>query len=112
MNIDLDQIQKDIIENKKRHNWAIGDIKGEFCYLYGEVAEAYDAYHKNMPREELGSELADIAIYLLGLSDMLGFSLADEINKKMEINAHRKYMIVDGKEIKVDDRTLGDSDKK
>lgn len=102
--IDLDQKQKEIIQNKKNHGWEIGNLNQEFCYLYGEVAEAYDAYHKKLPKEELGSELGDIAIYLLGISEMLGFSLADEIEKKMETNKHRKYIQVNGKQIKIDDR--------
>ena len=54
----------------------------------GEVAEAYDAYHKN--KEDLGSELADVAIYLMGLSEILGYDLHDEIVKKREINSKRK----------------------
>lgn len=102
--IDLDQKQKEIIENKKKHGWEIGLINQEFCLMYGEVAEAYDAYNKNLSKEELGSELADIAIYLLGISEMLGFSLSNEIEKKMEINKHRKYIQREGKVVKVDDR--------
>lgn len=103
MEIDLDQKQKEIIENKIKHGWPIDDIHWEFCLLYGEVAEAFDAYNKKMKKEELGSELADIGIYLLGLSEMLGFSLQDEIQKKMEINKHRKYINKDGVTIKVEE---------
>lgn len=102
--IDLDKKQKEIIENKKNHGWEIGNFNQEFCYLYGEIAEAYDAYNKKLSKEELGSELADIAIYLLGISEMLGFSLADEIEKKMETNKHRKYINHNGKVVKIDDR--------
>lgn len=106
MNIDLDQKQKEIIQNKKNHGWEIGLIEQEFCLLYGEVSEAYEAYKKSFPKNELGSELADIAIYLLGLSDMLGFSLAEEIEKKMETNRHRKYIKQGDKVIKIDDRNI------
>ena len=102
MNIDLDLKQKEVIENKKNHGWALGKIPEEFCYLYGEVGEAYDAWLKG--KDDLGSELADVALYLLGISEMLGFSLAEEIEKKLEINRHRKYFNIDGKEVKVDDR--------
>ena len=102
--IDIDEKQKEVVKNKKNHGWKLGDIKSEFLLLYGEVAEAYDAYNKNFEKEDLGSELADIAIYLLGISEMLGFSLAEEIVKKMETNSHRIYKKVDGKTIKVDDR--------
>ena len=101
MSIDLDTVQKEVIENKKNHGWEV-KIPDEFCYLYGEVAEAYDAYIKN--KDDLGLELADVAIYLMSIAETLGFSLSDEILKKMEINRHRKYIKVDGKTIKIDDR--------
>ncbi len=103
MQIDLDQKQKEIMQNKRKHGWNTEKIPEEFCYLYGEVGEAYDAYLKN--KDDLGSELADIAIYLLGISEMLGFSLQEEIQKKIEINNHRVYKVVNGKMIKFDDRT-------
>ena len=46
-------------------------------------------------------ELADIAIYLLGLCEILGFSLEDEVLKKMKINEKRIY--IDGKKIEPKD---------
>jgi len=101
--IDLDKKQKEVIDNKVKHGWNTTKIPEEFCYLYGEVGEAYDAWLKG--KEDLGGELADVALYLMGISEMLGFSLADEIEKKMEINRHRVYKEVNGKVIKFDDRT-------
>ena len=92
--IDLDQKQKEVIQNKINHGWELGNIHWEFCLLYGEVAEAFDAYNKK--KEDLGLELADIALYLLGISEMLGFSLEEQIEKKLEINKHRKYIKKDG----------------
>ena len=94
MEKNLDEKQKEIIQNKINHGWEIGNITQEFCLMYGEVAEAFDAYLKH--KDDLGSELADIAIYLMGLSEMLGFSLQEEIVKKMEINAKRKYILENG----------------
>ena len=44
----------------------------------------------------MGSELADIAIYLMGLSQMLGFSLEEEISDKIKINENRNYEKVNG----------------
>ena len=92
--VDLNKKQKEVIQNKINHGWAIDKIPEEFCLLYGEVSEAYEAYLKK--KDDLGSELADIAIYLLGISEMLGFSLQEEIVKKMEINIHRKYYYENG----------------
>ena len=69
--------------------------------MYGEVAEAFDAYRKK--KDDLNEELADIAIYLLGLSEMLGFDLEDEILKKVSKNKKRVYKNVDGTNIRVSD---------
>ena len=99
--IDLNQKQKEVMENKQKHGWSVR-IPEEFCYLYGEVGEAYDAWLKK--KDDLGGELADVALYLMSIAETLGFSLEDEIVKKMEINKHRVYKIIDGKEVKFDDR--------
>lgn len=104
--IDLNDIQKQVMENKVKHGWSTTDVKGEFCYLYGEVAEAYDAWLKK--KDDLGSELADVAMYLMGVASMLNLSLEEEILKKLEINKHRVYKIIDGKEVKFDDRDIKD----
>lgn len=89
--MDLDEMQKRIWDNKVKKGFNLTDVPKEFCYLYGEVAEAYDAYLKK--KDDLGEELADVAIYLLGLSNMLGFSLKEEIEKKMKINEQREYVV-------------------
>jgi NTP pyrophosphatase (non-canonical NTP hydrolase) len=51
------------------------------------MAEAFDAWRKS--REDLGEELADVAIYLLSLAEMTGVDLQDEIEAKMAKNAAR-----------------------
>lgn len=98
--MDLNVVQKQILENKINKGFNTTDICKEFCFLTGEVAEAFEAYYKK--KDDLGSELADIAIYLLGLSEILGFSLEDEINKKMKINLERQYKKVNGVLVKKD----------
>ena len=47
-------------------------------------------------KEDLGEELADVAIYLLGLSEILKIDLEDEILKKVYKNSKREYKIIDG----------------
>ena len=96
--MNLKEIQKEILQNKINKGFNITDINKEFCLLYGEVSEAYDAYRKN--KDDLGEELADIAIYLLGLSEILGKDLEEEIINKIEINKNRKYKNVNGTMIK------------
>ena len=96
--MDLDKIQQQIWDNKVKKGFNTTDVYKEFCFLSGEVAEAFEAYHKK--KDDLGSELADIAIYLMGLSQMLGFSLENEINKKLKINELRQYEKINGVLIK------------
>ena len=45
--MNLKEIQKEILQNKINKGFNITDINKEFCLLYGEVSEAYDAYRKN-----------------------------------------------------------------
>ncbi len=40
--------------------------------------------------------MADVAIYLLGISEILGIDLEDEIQKKVYKNSKREYKVVDG----------------
>ncbi len=98
--MDLDQMQKRVYQNKLNKGFNVTDVPKEFCYLYGEVAEAYDAYLKN--KEDLGEELADIAIYLLGLSEILGYNLKEQIEYKMQKNEKRVYKKVGKSYIKVE----------
>ncbi|MBR5798416.1 MAG: hypothetical protein IKY29_05640 [Clostridia bacterium] len=92
--MNLREAQKAIYQNKVDKGFNTSDVNKEFCLLYGEVAEAYDAWRKK--KENVGEELADVAIYLLGLSEILGVDLAEEIEKKMRINQNRQYQDVNG----------------
>lgn len=92
--MNLTEMQKAVYQNKVDKGFNITDINKEFCFLYGEVSEAYDAWRKK--RENVGEELADVAIYLLGLSEILGVDLASAIENKMKINQKREYRMLDG----------------
>lgn len=98
--MELNEMQKRAWENKVKKGFNTTNVFQEFCYLYGEIGEAYEAFIKK--HDDLGGELADIALYLLGLSEMLGFNLKDEIEKKIEINEHRQYVNVNGVLVKKD----------
>ena len=87
--MDLKAIQKEVLENKRRHGFNTTNIEQEFCYLYGEVAEAYDAYYKE--KDTFPEELADVAIYLLGIAEIKGVNLGAEIQKKVQKNQKRQY---------------------
>ena len=92
--VDLKKLQKEIYQNKVDKGFNVTDVNKEFCLTYGEVGEAYEAWRKN--KADLGEELADVAIYLLGLSEILGIELEDEIQKKVYKNSKREYKMLDG----------------
>ena len=98
--IELKKIQSKVIDNKIKHGFNTTDICKEFCLLYGEVGEAYEAYRKK--KDDLGEELADVAIYLLGISEILNIDLESEILKKIDINSKRKYEKINGVNFKVE----------
>ena len=92
--VDLKKLQKEIYQNKVDKGFNVTDVNKEFCLTYGEVSEAYEAWRKK--KDDLGEELADVAIYLLGLSEILGIDLEDEIQKKVYKNSKREYTVIDG----------------
>ena len=42
--VDLNELQKTIYQNKVKKGFNITNIPQEFCYIYGEVGEAYEAW--------------------------------------------------------------------
>ena len=64
-----------------------GELVAEFQWLTAEESK-----RTNMSAEKLNDvelEIADVAIYLLRLCDVLGIDLAEVIRKKLEINQTR-----------------------
>lgn len=94
MTMDWSELQKRVYQNKVDHDFNVTDIREEFLLLYGEVGEAFEAWERGGPG--LGEELADVAIYLLGLAEILHIDLGAEVERKMEINRRRRYAVVDG----------------
>lgn len=92
--MELKEMQQRVYENKLKHGFNVTNVELEFCLLEGELSEAFEAYIKK--HNNLGEELADTAIYLMGLSQILGIDLQDEIEKKMKINESREYVKVNG----------------
>lgn len=98
--LDTLEAQKRVMENKIKHNFNTTDMNLEFILLYSEVAEAAKAWREKDP--ELGEELADIGIYLLGLAEFAGVDLGAEIEKKMLKNEKREYKVIGSKWIKTE----------
>ena len=55
----------------------------EFCHLYREIGEAYDAWFKGL--DTFPEELADITIFLLGIAELNDIDLEKEIKKKLRL---------------------------
>lgn len=94
-------LQRRVYANKVAKGFNVTDVPLEFCHLSGEMAEAFEAYRKDLPT--IGEELADVAISLLGLADILHVDLETEIGAKMAKNAARTYRKVNGKDVRVGD---------
>ena len=92
--IDFKKLQKDVYQNKVNHGFNVTDVNMEFCLAYGELGEAYMAWLKK--KDDLGEEFADVVIYLMGLSEILGIDLETEIVNKIDKNAKRVYAIENG----------------
>ncbi len=90
MIIDTKKLQKEVLDNKRRHNFNTTDIKFELLLLYGEVNELFKGWLKQ-DDDNINEELADVGIFLLGVSEMLGSDLGKDIVDKIEINKNRIY---------------------
>ncbi|WEV41247.1 MazG nucleotide pyrophosphohydrolase domain-containing protein [Lactobacillus sp. ESL0681] len=90
MIIDTQKLQKRVLQNKRAHGFNTTDVKFELLLLYGEVNELFQGWQKD-DKENIDEELADVAIFLLGIAEMLKSDLGDDIIKKMKINEKRIY---------------------
>jgi 8-oxo-dGTP diphosphatase len=70
-----------------------------------EVLEHFQWRDDLKDREELATELADVALYLLQLASISGIDLEQAVLKKLETNANREW---DQKKSNVESQTTGD----
>ena len=100
--VDLTTLQKQVYQNKLDKGFDVRDNKEnmfkQFCYLQGELSEAFEAYNRNTGT--LGEELADVCLYILGLCEIKGINLEQEILNKLEIIKKRKYVRINGSMIR------------
>lgn len=87
--MDIRSAQKLAWDNKLTKGFNTSDVPLEFCLLSGEVAEAFDAWRKAQP--DLPEELADAAIFLFGLAEMVGADLQEAVEAKLAVNEIRVY---------------------
>jgi NTP pyrophosphatase (non-canonical NTP hydrolase) len=87
--VDIRSAQKRAWENKLAKGFNTTDVPLEFCLLSGEIAEAFDAWRKR--RQDVAEELADTAIFLLSLAEMIGVDLQEAVEAKLAANEARVY---------------------
>lgn len=87
--IDLKALQKEVMRNKLEKGFNTTDVALEFCRAHEELSEAFSKFNKG--QDGVAEEFADVAIFLLGMSEILGFDLEKELTRKIEINKNRKY---------------------
>lgn len=98
--VDLNELQKQAYQNKLDKKFNVTDVSMEFALTYGELSEAYEAWIKK--KGNVGEEIADVIIYLLGLCEILNVNLEQELLNKIEINKNRVYKNIDGVVTKVE----------
>ena len=107
--IDLKELQKEVMRNKLEKGFNTTNVALEFCHAHEELSEAFHKYNKR--EKGVAEELADVAIFLLGMSGILGFDLEKELLAKIEKNKKRKYTkekSPDGKDVFIRVRTPED----
>ena len=98
--VDLNKLQKEIMRNKIEKGFNTTDVALEFCRAHEELSEAFSKFNKG--QDGVAEEFADVAIFLLGMSEILGYDLEKELVAKIEKNKNRKYKVgktPDGKNI-------------
>jgi len=98
--VDLKELQKEVVKNKIEKGFNMSNIALEFCRAHEELSEAFSKYNKN--QDGVAEEFADVAIFILGMCEQLGYDLEKELVRKIEVNKHRKYIkskSPDGKDV-------------
>lgn len=104
--VDFKELQKEIMRNKLEKGFNTTDVAIEFCRAHEELSEAFSKYNKN--QDGVAEEFADVAIFLLGMCEILGYDLEKELLEKIEKNKNRKYIkskSPDGKDIFIREKT-------
>ncbi len=107
--VNLKEIQKEIMRNKIEKGFNTTDVALEFCRAHEELSEAFSKFSKS--QDGVAEEFADVAIFLLGMCEILGYDLEKELVHKVEVNKNRKYKkskSTDGKDIFIREKTTID----
>ena len=99
--MDIRSAQQLAWENKQRKGFNTTDVPLELSLLHGEIAEFFGAWRRGEPGQ--AEELADVAIYLLGLAEMVGVDLDAQVEAKIAKNELRAYVKQNGVLVKITD---------
>jgi NTP pyrophosphatase (non-canonical NTP hydrolase) len=111
----FEEAQQEVMAHKRRMGFNTTDIELEFGLLLEELGELHNAWRKwKSPRPrrfarllirmriwrrppalayrmEARDEIADVLIFMLSLTDMLGIQAGEAVAAKMRLNAQRTY---------------------
>lgn len=83
------QAQADVWQNKLAKGFNTTDVPYEFCLLTAEVGEAIDAWRHG---DGVAAELADVALFAMGVAQMCGIDLGQAVTEKLDVNRGRQYV--------------------
>ena len=97
--MNLNEMQRAIYDNKINRKFNVTDVGKEIILMteeLGELARAYKNSDKKPAREisnkpEIEDAIGDLMVYCLGLSEMLGISAQEMIEKIIENNTKRTH---------------------
>jgi len=117
--------QQEIMAHKRRMGFNVTDIESEFGLLLEELGELHNAWRRSRsPRPgrlarilialrlrrppavlvvtgDVEGEIGDVLIFMLSLTDMLGFDAALAVARKMRVNSQRTYRrLANGMQVK------------
>jgi NTP pyrophosphatase (non-canonical NTP hydrolase) len=88
--MNLQELQKEIFENKKKRGFNITDSGKEVVLMVEERGELARAV-KNQNKEEMTDAVGDLMVYCLGLCEILGIDAQNVLEKIVENNKTREH---------------------
>jgi NTP pyrophosphatase (non-canonical NTP hydrolase) len=98
--MDIKQLTEEMNQLVRSKGWYAADSKRpqtprnlavSLSIEAAEILEHFQFTDEIKDREELGSELADVALYLLQLASVSGIDLEEAVLKKIEVNKKRTW---------------------
>ena len=88
--MNLQELQKEIFENKKRRGFNTTDVGKEVVLMVEELGELARAV-KNQDKQQMTDAIGDLMVYCLGLCEILGIDAQNVLEKIVENNTTRDH---------------------